>query len=60
MILILNNIELRLISRENMLKDCNWLNPKIYKYIEKLEEYAMGILITVTMLCDDRDSVLHE
>lgn len=56
---ILNSIEERFIPNENILKDCSWLDPKMYEYIEKLEEYPMDILITVTKLSNvNRDSVL--
>ena len=42
-----------------MLKDCSWLDPKIYEYSEILEEYSMDILITVTKLSNvNTDSVL--
>ena len=58
---ILNSIEERFIPNENILKDCSWLDPKMYEYIEKLEEYPMDILITVTKLSNvNRDSVLLE
>ena len=58
---IFNRIEERFIPNENILKDCSWLDPKIYEYIEKLEEYSMDILITVTKLSNvNRHSVLLE
>ena len=58
---IFNRIEERFIPNENILKDCSWLDPKIYKYIEKLEKYSMDILITVTKLSNvNTDSVLLE
>jgi hypothetical protein len=46
-------------SKWKYIKGCKWLDPKIYEYIEKFEEYAIDILIIVTKWSDvNRDIVL--
>lgn len=47
---IINGIDTRFVPNENLLKDCNWLDPKTFFNIESLTTFPNNVLKTVCEL----------
>lgn len=49
---ILNNIKSRFVLNEMSLKDLNWLDPKIFPFIDELEQVPKNSLNTICKLAN--------
>lgn len=58
---IINSIGTRFVNNENILKDCNWLDPKLFLKIKSMEIFPNDALKTISELAEvDRQTTCME